>query len=125
VAVVTLGKCLDEGLAKFAEARQRGCPNDHRPEKPMPGNTTQRYQYCLDEEDQEPQRQHDSVHDDVRRQRALGSPGRRQVKVSNAHGPIHAHLCLRIGVPVGFASPASRPESPRTHGGSGRDRRSI
>jgi hypothetical protein len=81
VAVVTLGKCLDEGLAKFAEARQRSCPNDHRPE-PMPGNTTQRYKYCLDEEDQEPQRQHDSVRDDVRRQRALGSPGRRQVKVS-------------------------------------------
>jgi hypothetical protein len=26
---------------------------------------------------------------------------------------------------VGFASPASRPESPRTHGGSGRDRRNI
>ena len=40
----------------------------------MPGNTTQRYKYCLDEEDQEPQRQHDSVRDDVRRQRALGSP---------------------------------------------------
>jgi len=45
----------------------------------MPGNTTQRYKYCLDEEDQELQRQHDSVRDDVRRQRALGSPGRRQV----------------------------------------------
>ena len=30
MAVVTLGKCLDEGLAKFAEARQRGCPNDHQ-----------------------------------------------------------------------------------------------
>jgi hypothetical protein len=66
------------------DARRGSCANG--PEKPMPGNTTQRYKYCLDEEDQEPQRQHDSVRDDVRRQRALGSPGRRQVKVSN--GPL-------------------------------------
>jgi len=60
----------------------------------MPGNTTQRYKYRLDEEDQEPQRQHDSVRDDVRRQRALGSPGRRQVKVSN--GPLQ-FLSLSCG----------------------------
>lgn len=42
----------------------------------------------------EPQRQHDSVRDDVRRQRALGSPGRRQVKVSN--GPLQ-FLSLSCG----------------------------
>jgi len=36
VAVVTLGECLDEALAKFAEARQRGCPNDHQIQRHSP-----------------------------------------------------------------------------------------
>jgi len=66
------GQTDDDQHRSHNDARRGSGANG--PEKPMPGNTTQRYKYCLDEEDQEPQRQHDSVRDDVRRQRALGSP---------------------------------------------------